>query len=145
MKGNLYQHIKIRHAYDFSLCFPHELLMSFWIYNSNSKVSFYTHLALYIIYVCLRGGGGGGVYLNTTVLQSCYLNRNNRKRFGLNHDKPYIIMKVYDQGIWNFHWFSPRSHWKPHAVSDHKLFKKRYLLLYLFKYDIVFCFLHRKN
>ena len=22
-------HIKIRHAYDFSLCFPHELLMSF--------------------------------------------------------------------------------------------------------------------
>jgi hypothetical protein len=30
MKGNLYQHIKIRHAYDFSLCFPHELLMSFW-------------------------------------------------------------------------------------------------------------------
>jgi hypothetical protein len=29
MKGNLYQHIKIRHAYDFSLCFPHELLMSF--------------------------------------------------------------------------------------------------------------------
>ena len=31
MKGNLYQHIKIWHAYDFSLCFPHELLMSFWM------------------------------------------------------------------------------------------------------------------
>jgi hypothetical protein len=30
MKGNLYQHIKIRQAYDFSLCFPHEFLMSFW-------------------------------------------------------------------------------------------------------------------
>ena len=24
-------HIQIRHAYDFSLCFPHELLMSFLI------------------------------------------------------------------------------------------------------------------
>jgi hypothetical protein len=36
MKGNLYQHIKIRHAYDFSLCFPHELLMSFWIRYKGS-------------------------------------------------------------------------------------------------------------
>jgi hypothetical protein len=36
MKGNLYQHIKIRHAYDFSLCFPHELLMSFWIINTTN-------------------------------------------------------------------------------------------------------------
>jgi hypothetical protein len=39
MKGNLYQHIKIRYAYDFSLCFPHELLMSFWRhYHTCHKV-----------------------------------------------------------------------------------------------------------
>jgi hypothetical protein len=38
MKGNLYQHIFIRHAYDFSLCFPHELLMSFRI----TKRTFFT-------------------------------------------------------------------------------------------------------
>ena len=36
MKGNLYQHIKIRHAYDFSLCFPHELLMSFELRIMNT-------------------------------------------------------------------------------------------------------------
>ena len=28
-QGKSLSHIKIRHAYDFSLCFPHELLMSF--------------------------------------------------------------------------------------------------------------------
>jgi hypothetical protein len=28
-KGKSLSHIKIRHVYDFSLCFPHELLMSF--------------------------------------------------------------------------------------------------------------------
>jgi hypothetical protein len=37
MEGNLYQRIKIRHAYDFSLCFPHELLMSFWMCNNNNN------------------------------------------------------------------------------------------------------------
>ena len=41
MKGNLYQHIKIRHAYDFSLCFPHELLMSFFVVFNKREVVFY--------------------------------------------------------------------------------------------------------
>ena len=31
-------HIKIRHAYDFSLCFPHELVMSFWSILLNDTV-----------------------------------------------------------------------------------------------------------
>ena len=30
-------HIQIRHAYDFSLCFLHELLMSFLILRTNMK------------------------------------------------------------------------------------------------------------
>ena len=39
MKGNLYQHIKIRHAYDFSLCFPHELLNEFLKYYLKTSRS----------------------------------------------------------------------------------------------------------
>ena len=46
MKGNLYQHIKIRHAYDFSLCFPHELLMSFLSYFKTSLVTFVQRITL---------------------------------------------------------------------------------------------------
>jgi uncharacterized protein YrrD len=34
-QGKSLSHIKIRHAYDFSLCFSHELLMSFLIINNN--------------------------------------------------------------------------------------------------------------
>ena len=66
MNGNLYQHIKIRHAYDFSLCFPHELLMSFLkFYKEHFKtfceafvVEFYLKLKLilriitYLTYIC---------------------------------------------------------------------------------------------
>jgi hypothetical protein len=52
MKGNLYQHIKIRHAYDFSLCFPHELLMIFEGYRPASKATLllYTGSRFYKIF-----------------------------------------------------------------------------------------------
>jgi hypothetical protein len=40
MKGNLYQHIKIRHAYDFSLCFPHELLEFLKYYLKHEQQCF---------------------------------------------------------------------------------------------------------
>jgi hypothetical protein len=53
MKGNLYQHIKIRHAYDFSLCFPHELLMSFWIFYITKWQSIYIIQNLQSIYYTL--------------------------------------------------------------------------------------------
>ena len=48
MKGNLYQHIKIRHAYDFSLCFPHELL-SLIIQEQNTKKNHKRVVVLYVI------------------------------------------------------------------------------------------------
>jgi hypothetical protein len=56
MKGNLYQHIKIRHAYDFSLCFPHEFLMSFWIvYKYAMRLSWMRHEILFFPRSCWVG------------------------------------------------------------------------------------------
>ena len=49
-------HIQIRHAYDFSLCFLHELLMSFLIqftvhiYIQIHTYTIHTHMYLIVIY-----------------------------------------------------------------------------------------------
>jgi hypothetical protein len=49
-QGKSLSHIKIRQAYDFSLCFSHEFLMSFWslssIYNSYNATARYLGISL---------------------------------------------------------------------------------------------------